>query len=58
MINKFSDNRSIATTISMPLCLYAELCEKARAEGISLSELVRRALYKEFSRKENKDSGE
>lgn len=45
MINEFSDNRSIATTISMPLWLYVKLIARAKTEGVSFSQVVREALY-------------
>ena len=48
MAEEFSDNRSIGTTVSMPVWLYVQLLQRARAENISLSEVVRRALHKEF----------
>lgn len=47
--------RSIQTTINFPFYLYVELIEKARNEGISLSEVVRRILLKEFEGKNPKD---
>ncbi len=46
--------RSVQTTITFPLNLYIQLIEKAKSERASLSEIVRRALYKEFE-KEQKD---
>lgn len=47
--------RSIQTTINFPFYLYVELIEKARTEGISLSEVVRRILLKEFEGKNQED---
>jgi len=58
MAEEFSDNRSIGTTVSMPVWLYVQLLSRAKFEGVSLSELVRRALYKEFEmEKKQKDIG-
>ncbi len=52
----FPKNRTIVTTISMPLNVYAQLFEKAQSERISLSEIVRRALFREFEKeKRQKD---
>lgn len=47
--------RSIQATINFPFYLYVELIEKARTEGISLSEVVRRILLKEFEGKNQED---
>jgi hypothetical protein len=38
------NQRKIQTTVHLPLCVYMELVEIAKREGVSLSELVRRAL--------------
>lgn len=52
IVEKFNlAKRSIQTTITFPLALYVELIEEAQKEGVSLSELVRRALYKKFEKK-------
>lgn len=49
--------RSIQTTITFPLGLYIQLLEKAKEERASLSEIVRKALFREFEiRKKKKDS--
>ena len=42
------EKRSIQTTITVPLYLYRQLVKKAKAQKISLSEIIRRALYNEF----------
>jgi hypothetical protein len=42
------EKRSVQTTVSFPLHLYIRLLERAKTEGISLSEIVRRGLLKEL----------
>jgi hypothetical protein len=54
----FHKGRTIVTTVSMPLGLYAELISRAKSERVSLSELVRRALFKEFETRDQKALGE
>ena len=44
----FPRNRTVVTTVSMPLSLYAQLLARAQSEKVSLSEIVRRALFREF----------
>lgn len=57
LVEKFNLNeRSIQTTVTFPLRLYVQLVEKAQAEKISLSEIVRRAVFKEFEPAENKST--
>lgn len=56
MIEELTKNRSIATTISLPFFLYLQVVEKAQTERISISEVVRLALYQEFER-ERKEKG-
>ena len=41
-------DKSIVTSVSMPLSMYSQLMEKARESNISLSEVVRRALYRDL----------
>ena len=48
MLEEVAENRTVVTTVSMPFLLYVQLLQRAKFEGVSLSELVRRALYKEF----------
>ncbi len=53
-------NKTVVTTVSMPLCLYAQILSRAKSERVSLSEIVRQALFREFEKteKEQKDLGE
>jgi hypothetical protein len=53
---EISKNRSITTTVSLPFFLYLKVVEKAQTERISISQVVRLALYQEFER-EKKDKG-
>jgi len=55
LVEKLNINeRSIQTTVTFPLRLYVQLVEKAQREKVSLSEIVRRALFKELE-KEQRD---
>jgi len=47
--------RSITTTVSLPLTLYSQLLKQAQQENTSLSDIVRRALYKEFDDETNQE---
>ena len=44
--------RGIQTSITLPFGLYLQIIERAKAEGISLAEIVRRAVKKELEGKE------
>lgn len=48
MCKELIRTRTVTTTVYMPLSLYAHLVEKARTEGVSFSEIVRRALFREL----------
>jgi len=50
--------RSVQTTVSLPLYLYIQLLEKAKNEHLSLSEIVRGALFKELERNSVEEDGE
>ena len=50
--------RSIQTTITFPLSLYLQLVNKAKTEKVSLSELVRNAVLKQFETRKEKDLGD
>jgi len=54
-MNKLDEiqNRSIQTTVTFPLSLYIQIIEKSQNEKVSLSEIIRRALYKEFEIRKN-----
>ena len=55
----FPKNRTVVTTVSMPINLYIQLIERARSKRVSLSEIVRQALFREFEKgKRQKDSDE
>ncbi|MGE5444256.1 MAG: hypothetical protein ACM3SR_06570 [Ignavibacteriales bacterium] len=48
--------RSVQTTITFPLGLYIRLIEKAKKEKVSLSEIVRKAVFREFEKDEKKST--
>jgi hypothetical protein len=50
--------RSIQTTITFPLGLYIQLLEQAKKERASLSEIVRKALFREFETGKKKQDPE
>jgi NADH/NAD ratio-sensing transcriptional regulator Rex len=47
-------NKGVPTTVTFPLNLYYQIVEDARKEGISMAELVRRAVVKEYGIRKDK----
>jgi len=41
-------NKGVPTTVTFPLNLYYQIVEDAHREGVSMAELVRRAVIKEY----------
>lgn len=59
MISRLAiSKRSIQTTITFPLDLYIQLIGKAKEERVSLSEIVRKAVFREFEKEEHKEPKE
>jgi len=48
-------NKSIVTSVSMPLEMYAQAIQKAHDCNTSLSEFVRRALFNELEKTNTQD---
>ena len=41
-------SRGVQTSVNLPFTLYIQVIQKAETEGVSLAEIVRRAVKKEF----------